>query len=312
MSFHKYPSILLLLLHLIPTPFHGFPYKYPALEKWVNSLDSEQKIESFASSNAVFGREIVTTYEVAGKTATSNLGGNGPYPLMKGFRHLQQSRRNHQLMLVFNTVQDYRQAQDALTKMNSINWMWLFFPIVQGPSSEQKPFSLDELTESEVETAKEFKLAFGFTSDSDWGEGSYLYQHFEMMGTMIDDWITQLEYTGNVMVELSMHSVLNNSNIVRAMAPILKRKSYVCMATTDKYSPLVLKRRAMMETLAKKITKPRLFLNIPENLRMQINPLGWYIVDTSNGQMGHKTISSYLILLPTILWLSNVIQQLFS
>lgn len=293
-----------LVLLLLGTPSSGTVHKFPGMEVWVNALDSVEKVESFLHSKAAFGRQVVTILEEEGQQKQPTLGGT--YPLIQGLERIFKTRRDHQLMLVFNNPMDFKESVKSLTLMRH-KWIWLYFPIARGPFSDATPINLNEFSKAELELMRDFQLAFGFTTDKFFGRGEYLHKPIEHLASLTDVWYTRLEYTTNFIVELSMHILLNSSDSARVWRPLLDRTMYISLATTSRDEQLVVRHKGTMRALAVMLGKDRLYLNVPDNVRLLLNPPAWFNQsDTSIGAILGD--SSWLPVYPILL--SFVLSQL--
>lgn len=254
----------------------------PAMEKWDNSLDSLGKVEKFLHSNAAFGREVVTIVEEEGQPKQPTLGGK--YPLIQGLERILKNRKDHQVMLVFNTARDYKESVKSLTLMRH-KWIWLNFPIEQGPQDRKKPIAIQDFNAKELDLMKDFQLAFGFTSDPYFGRGEYLHEHVRRLANATDTWYTRLGYSTDFIVELSLHIFLNSSDNARVWQPLLDRTMFISFCSTNRDEKLVVRQKGTMGALAKMLGKERMYLNIPDNVHLLLNPQDWF-GETKGGGTG--------------------------
>lgn len=290
-----------LVLLLLSIRSFGIVHEFPAMEVWVNALDSVDQVESFLHSKAAFGRQVVTILEEEGQQKQPTLGGT--YPLIQGLERIFKTRRDHQIMLVFNNPIDFKESVKSLTLMRH-KWIWLYFPIARGPYSDHTPINLNEFSGDELELMQDFQLSFGFTADHFFGRGEYLHKPIELLANLTDVWYTRLGYTSNFIVELSMHILLNSSDSARVWRPLLDRTMFVCLATTSRDEKLVVRQKGTMRALAVMLGKDRLYLNVPENVRLLLNPPAWF--NKSDSSVGvilgdHSLFPVHPILLSLVL-----------
>lgn len=256
--------------------------EFLALQQWVNSLDSRQKVEDFVHSNAAFAREVVVIFAEEGQQKQAYLG-HEKYPLVQGLERVNKNRKDHQLMLVFNSVADFKDSVHALTLIQH-KWIWLNFPIQSGPGSNQTPLNLVEFTDSEVRLMRSFQVSFGFTvADKNFGSGEYTKLELEELANKTDVWFSRLAYRSNFIVEISMHILLNTTDHARAMRPFYDRTMFISFVTTSRYEDFNMEHKGPMKALAKILGKERLYMNIPENQRLLLNPVSWFTSGLSSG-----------------------------
>lgn len=265
---------------LVPFAMTGhLRYEYPWNETWVNSLDSREKVETFVKSKAAFGREQVVIHVEDGKANEPCLGYKH-YPLIQGLERIKKNRIDHQVMLVFKRVSDYQESMNLLILMQH-DWIWLHFAIEQGPFDNGVAVNLTDFSTEELKLMTSFQLAFGFTTDTEFGKGEYLREKMEAIAKKTDQWYTRLEYRDNFIVELSMHVLLNTTDKLLVLTPFTKRTMYVCFATTKRQEPFAGKFKGVMQSVARKLGGDRVYLNIPDTLRTQLNVTNWFPVETS-------------------------------
>lgn len=272
----KLPGLLL----LFTTTLHGIIHDFPARENWVNSVDSVEKLELFVHSTTAFAREVVTIVQEEGQQKQPCLGGK--YPLIQGLHRLELLRKDHQIMLVFNTPGDYKDSVKSLTTMRH-KWIWLFFPIEQGPFNEAQPIAMNEFSAEELRLMQHFQLAFGFTSDKQFGRGEYLRNRMDSLAGKTDLWYTKLQYGTNFIVELSMHVLLNTSDHARVLRPFLDRTMFISLVTSSRDEKLILRHKGEMKALARMLGRQRVYLNIPDKLKALLNPEKWFGESESRG-----------------------------
>lgn len=281
--------LLYLLTHnLFPDHVKCIEYEFPALEKWTNRLESVEDVENFVRSSSAFGREVVKIYQDESQNTPEPCLGTKRYNLGFALERIHKSRVDHQLMLVFHSFRDYRDSMHTLS-LKQHNWIWLFFPIEQGPNDISDPVSLNEFSNADLEHMRPFQMAFGFTSDLDFGHGEYQLRRMESLANKTDQWYTRLEYRTNFIVELSMAVTLNTTDKVRILEPLLQKTMFISFVATNKYESFIIKEKGSMHALAKMFEKDRVFLNVPENVRLFLNPVAWFPESFSLG-VTHKSL----------------------
>lgn len=281
-------KLFILLYFLFPDQLQCIDYNFPALEKWTNRLESVEDVENFVRSTSAFGREVVTIYQDESQNTPEPCLGTKRYNLGFALERIHKSRIDHQLMLVFKSHRDYQESMHTLSLMRH-NWIWLYFPIEQGPNDASDPVSLIEFAPGDLEHMRPYQMAFGLTADADFGQGEYRLPMMESLANKTDQWYTRLEYRTNFIVELSMAVTLNTTDMVRILEPLLQKTMFISFVATNKFEKLIIKEKGTMHALAKMFEKDRVFLNVPEHVRLFLNPVGWFPESVSLG-VTHKSV----------------------
>lgn len=266
----------LLVLYTLLPQLHSSIYDFPAFVQWQNSLNSVEKVQQYLGSNALFAREVVTSRQDDNGHTLAYLG-FGELRLVHALNILRKSRKDHQVMLIFTAPLIFATACPELT-INSDDWLWYYFPIEQGPNNKDTPVSISDFDETHTKNMAGHPLAFGFTSDRNFGRGEYLRETMELLIKKTDDWYTKLNYHGQFMVELSLLIVANTSGPTRVLKELIHREMYVNFATLAKHKDvdLIVRQRGMIQALSNQLGRNRVFLNIPEDLRTMLNPGSWW------------------------------------
>lgn len=272
---------ILLLFTFAHLPNHH-AYDFPALEKWTNKLESREDVELFVKSSSAFGREFVVIVQGEGPEYPMACLGTKNYPLIEALERIDKNRRDHQVFLIFKSRREYEGSLNALA-LKQHNWIWLYFPIEQGPNDDQKPVVLSDFTNEELQKMHPYQMAFGLTTDADFGKGEFLRRKMQDLCEKIDEWYTRLEYRTDFIVELSLNVLLNSSDSIQVLTPIKERTMMVSLVATNKYQKQIIKNKGILSALARLLTKERVFLNIPEDLKEKLNPTKWYPNSTSLG-----------------------------
>lgn len=257
-------------------------YDFPALEKWTNKLESRADVELFVKSSSAFGREFVVIVQGEGPEYPMACLGTRQYPLIEALERIEQNRVDHQLFLVFKSQHDFEHSVSTLV-LKQHNWMWLYFPIEQGPYDDQKPVSLSDFSDEELQHMRPYQLAFGLTTDADFGKGEFLRPKIQSLANKLDQWYTRLAYRTDFIVELSLQVLLNSSDSIQVLTPFKERTMLVSLVATNKYEKLIIRQKGQLSALAKLLGKERVFLNIPEDLKEKLNPAIWFPNSTSLG-----------------------------
>lgn len=275
-------------------------YDFPALEKWTNSLDNDEKLTAFLASKNAFARERVFAHQEEGQQKEACLGST-EHKLIHALQRFKSSRKSHQIMLVFEKPNEFREAFSVLTLMQH-KWIWLHFPIVQGPYDDLVPVALNEFNEKELALMRSFQLSFGFTATArDFGSGEYLKEQMLSLADRSDEWFNKLEIQTSFMMEIGMHVLLNTSDMVRVMEPLFQREVFICYATTMKHKDFVLSHMGYMDSLGKLTMKGKLFLNVPAEVFKQLNPQNWFPDDGSSGTM-LRIVQCCMVMISVVGW----------
>lgn len=300
-KFRVHTFSLLFILSTVVSHLDSSIFDFPALVQWQNSLDSLEKVQQYLGSNALFAREVVTTRKDDNGHTLAYLG-SGELRLVHALNILRKSRKDHQVMLIFSASLNFTVAYPELT-INSDDWLWYYFPIEQGPNNQDTPVSISDFDDTHTKNIAGHPLAFGFTSDRNFGRGEYLRETMEKLIKITDDWYTKLNYHGQFMVELSLLVVANTSGPTRVLKELIHREMYVNFATLAKHKDvdLIVRQRGMIQALSNQLGRSRVFLNIPEDLRTILNPSSWW--PNASTAVGHSATKILVYPLPILILL---------
>lgn len=282
-------KLLLILFLLLPfSPFSLPSDDFPALFEWTNSLSDEQQVKTFLQSPHDFAREVVSIRtDQSESTPHAYLGLSATYQLSFGLNLIKQGTRgDRQVMLEFRSLSDYRDALGTLQLFNE-TWLWFFFPIVKGPNNDREPFKLEELLldgkkQAMIENLQTQRLAFGFTTDKNYGSGEYLREKMEALANAMDEWYTKIGCRDSFMMELSLHVLLNTNDHARVIRPFLDRTVMVNFVTPNSnHDKMIVQRKGNLKALARMFGKKRVYLNVPRQLRDRLDLNSWFGNSTS-------------------------------
>lgn len=278
-------SLLLLILCTIFLSNASSDYDSPALIKWNNSLDTAAKLKLFLDSSALFGREQVTIHQGTDGKPRAYLGVAGDLELVQALYKVGKARKDHQVMLVFNSPDDFKDAFNDLT-LNNHNWIWYNFPIEKGPNNDDRPVDYDDFYKIHTNNMRQHPLAFGFTSSQNFGKGAYTLTQMQGLVNKTDLWYSKLGYSGQFMVEIGMHVLLNTTGHSMVMEPVTSSLMSVCFATVEPFQDFIVGKKGEIRAIARFYEKKRIFMNIPETLRNLLAPANWWGNSTSSASRG--------------------------
>lgn len=196
---------------------------------------------------------------------------------------MKTSRRDHKIVLVYDTAPHFI-LPFAEMKNNTDTWVWYYFPLWSGPNNNIPPLMMDDFNIEDLVGMQEHPPAFGFTSDANFGRGQYFKNDTLWLANAMDAWYSTLNYTTKFkyMCELSLHILLNSTNPVQVLSPIVNGPMDVVFATVERYEEMILQKRNLIHKLAISFEKHRVYLNIPNSLRNRLNPELWWDTSPSN------------------------------
>lgn len=137
---------------------------------------------------------------------------------------------------------------------------------------------MDDFNIEDLVGMQEHPPAFGFTSDANFGRGQYLKNDTLWLTNAMDAWYSTLNYTAKFTYtcELSLHILLNSTHPEEVLIPVVNGPMDVVFATVERYEEMILQKKDLLRKLATAFEKNRVYLNIPDSLRKQLNPEHWW------------------------------------
>lgn len=251
----------------------------PSRIRWINSLSNGDQIKNFLDGNAKFAREYVKICQDNGKVVPY-LGGGCKQKLTQALYRLNASkqRRDRQLMLIFESTSDYIQSIEVMNK-NRADWIWIFFNVFCGAGATKSCIDINNFKPEHLLTMSKHTFAFGSVSDRGFGgKGVYESRELSLLANYAHAWNdTVARLNGDFMIEVSMHRLLESEAPDESMTYWANNYSMkVCFATVKDFAKDVVKRKELMKSLATLFEKKRVYFNIPDSLRKELQPAGWW------------------------------------
>lgn len=277
----KFPvQILHLLLIISPSFASKTSDDYlPSRIRWVNSLNNGDQIKNFLNGNAKFAREYVNICDDNGKPVPY-LGAGCKQKLTQALYRLNASkqRRDRQLMLIFESTSDYIQSIQVMDK-NRADWIWIFFNVYCAAGATKSCIDINNFKPEHLLTMSKHSFAFGSASDRSFGgNAAYEQRELSLLASYANAWNdTVVRLNGDFMIEVSMHRLLESKAPEESMKYWANNYTMkVCFATVKEFAKDVAKKKDLMKAVATLFEKKRVYFNIPDSLRKELQPAGWW------------------------------------
>lgn len=248
---------------------------FPPEMRWMNSLDTPEKVTLFTSSNTDFGRDVVYLKGEADEEAVYM--GKGNFKLTHCLHQFNSSRVSHQIIMVFEDIETYKKALETALKLFQSDWFWVHFNIQRGPKSDKKELSLSDFKDLLPDMRKRRnQVSFGLTATAKLDRvGGYEGSELSALANKTDDWYAALEYDRQFMVELNLYLVVKTTDRMRFLKPFVSRSMLMNFEAGPKYHSYIVANKGILRTMANSFGPERIYMNIPEEMRKAIDPSKW-------------------------------------